>query len=86
MSKPVISVYTTTVCPYCVAAKRLFSSLSLPFEEINLDDKPELRAKLSAENNGWRTVPMIFIRDKFMGGFDDVNALHQAGKLLPLVK
>ena len=29
------------------------------------------------ENNGWRTVPMIFIDDKFIGGFDDTNKLQR---------
>lgn len=79
-----ITIYTTSFCPYCTAAKNLFKSLSLPFEEINLDGKDELRAKISLENNGYRTVPMIFIKGKFVGGFDDVNRLHKNGELLTL--
>jgi glutaredoxin 3 len=40
---------------------------------------------LSEANGGWRTVPMIFIGDKFMGGFMDVKAVHDRGELLPLI-
>lgn len=83
-----VVIYTTSVCPYCQAAKNLFNSLGTNFEEINLDNQPDLRAKLSQENNGWRTVPMIFIDKKFIGGFDDANKLHKEGvlkKMLGLV-
>ncbi|MEY4629904.1 MAG: hypothetical protein RIQ81_24 [Pseudomonadota bacterium] len=79
-SKP-IKVYVTTYCPYCVSAKNLLKTLGLSFAEINLDEDPELRMRLSRENNGWRTVPMIFIGDYFVGGFTDLKALHDSGKL-----
>jgi glutaredoxin 3 len=81
-----VLVYSTTNCPYCVSAKNLFQSLQVPFDEIDLTLKPELRMQLSEENNGWRTVPMIFIGGKFCGGFSDVAALHKRGELLPLIQ
>ncbi|MCA2960225.1 MAG: glutaredoxin [Silvanigrellales bacterium] len=81
-----VTIYTTRICPYCTSAKNLFKSLGVPFEEIGLDANPELRARLSSENGGWRTVPMIFAGEKFLGGFDDVNTLHRQGKLMPLVR
>jgi glutaredoxin 3 len=80
-----VKIYTTTVCPYCNAAKNLFKSIKVEYEEINLDDEPDLRAKLSMENNGWRTVPMIFIGEKFIGGFDDTNKIYKDGTLLKLL-
>lgn len=80
-----VKIYTTTVCPYCNAAKNLFKSLNVEYQEINLDNDPDLRVKLSMENNGWRTVPMIFIDGKFIGGFDDTNKLHKEGSLLKLL-
>jgi glutaredoxin 3 len=77
-----IKVYTTRICGYCQAAKRLLDQLGLPFEEIGLDDKPELRQKISEENGHYRTVPMIFIDGQFIGGFTDLQALHKQGKLV----
>jgi glutaredoxin 3 len=76
-----IRVYTTTYCPYCVSAKKLLDGLGLSYTETNLDNDPELRSRLSRENNGWRTVPMIFIGEQFIGGFTDLKSLHDAGKL-----
>lgn len=77
-----VKLYTTQVCPFCVQAKRLLTQLKLPYEEISLDEQPELRHKLSEENNGYRTVPMIFVDGKFVGGYTDLLALHKAGKLI----
>ena len=80
-----VKIYTSNICPYCTAAKDLFKRLNVAYEEIKLDGQDDLRMKLSKENNGWRTVPMIYINGKFMGGFDDVTKLHSAGKLTPLL-
>ena len=77
-----IRVYTTVVCPYCIQAKRLLTSAGLDFEEISVEDNPDLRAKLSADNGGYRTVPMIFIGDEFIGGFSELATLHRQGQLL----
>lgn len=84
MSKVVI--YTTNDCPFCVNAKNLFKKLDIPFEEISLENNHELRQQLSRENRGWRTVPMIFINEKFVGGFDDVNKLNTSGELKKLLE
>lgn len=76
-----IKVYTTEFCGFCHQAKNLLQSLKLPFEEIKLDDKPELRRQLSNENQGYRTVPMIFIDGTFIGGYTELTKIHKAGKL-----
>ncbi len=81
-----VKIYTTSVCPYCNAAKALFQKLQVDYEEISFDNNQSLREKLSSENKGWRTVPMIFIHDTFVGGFDDANALYKTGKLKELLK
>lgn len=76
-----VRMYSTNFCPFCVQAKRLLDSLSIKFEELKLDNDHELRMKLSKENGGWRTVPMIFIGDEFVGGFQELAALHSKGEL-----
>ena len=76
-----IRVYTTNVCPYCTSAKRLLKQAGYTYEEINLEENPDLRMKLARENGGWRTVPMIFIGKDFIGGFDDLKKLFDSGHL-----
>jgi glutaredoxin 3 len=81
-----VTIYTSSTCPLCWAAKQLLSSIKTPFKEVLLDQDPELRMRLSEENDGWRTVPMIFIGEKFIGGFSELNMLHQKGELAALLQ
>lgn len=80
-----VTIYTSSTCPLCWAAKQLLSSIEASYNEIPLDQDPELRMRLSEENDGWRTVPMIFIGEKFIGGFSELNMLHQKGELTALL-
>ena len=76
-----ITLYTTPVCGYCQAAKRLLQQRGLTYKEVDLARDPELRMKLSQENNGYRTVPMIFIGPEFIGGYTELAALDRDGQL-----
>lgn len=83
MTVPVI-VYSTAVCPYCVRAERLLESKGVTVQKIRVDLDPEERIKMM-ERTGRRTVPQIYVGDTHVGGFDDLYALDQAGKLAPLL-
>ncbi len=76
-----VEIYTTPICGFCNAAKRLLASKNVEFTEYNVMLKPALRAEMTQRANGGRTVPQIFIGDEHVGGCDDLFALEQAGKL-----
>jgi glutaredoxin 3 len=78
-----VTIYSSTACPFCHAAKRLMDSLGVAYDEVVLDAEPELRKRLSDNHQGYRTVPMIFAGSEFLGGFQEVMALHGRGELLP---
>ena len=83
---PRISMYSTAVCPYCVAAERLLNSKGVrEIEKIRVDLQPAQRAEM-IERTGRRTVPQIFIDDRHVGGFDDLAALDAAGELALLLR
>ena len=75
-----IKLYTTISCPFCVEAKNLLTSKNLEFTEIDLTSDLELRLEVSTKHN-WRTVPIVIIDDKLIGGFDDLNKLNLDGGL-----
>jgi glutaredoxin 3 len=75
-----VEIYTTTTCPFCVAAKTLLKSKGVSFEEIDVTD-PALREKMITRASGRRTVPQIFINDQGIGGADDLMKLNKEGKL-----
>ena len=77
-------VYTMTICPYCVAAKKLLWKKGVDFEEINLDQQPERWAECE-ERSGRLTVPQIFFGDRHIGGCDDLRALDREGELDKLI-
>lgn len=79
-----ITVYSTNYCPFCTSAKRLLTSLRLPFEEVDLTGKDEARKALVART-GLMTVPQIFIGTASIGGFTDLDALQKSGRLQPLL-
>lgn len=80
-----VKMYTKIPCPYCVNAKRLLTEKNIDFEEIDLTSNPDELDRLRNET-GWRTVPMIFIGDKLVGGYTDLRALDEQGQLDSLVK
>lgn len=73
-------MYTTTYCPYCVAAKRLLERKQVPFDEVDVTGDDLLRSWL-VETTGRRTVPQIFIDGKSIGGYDELASLEAAGEL-----
>ena len=81
---PAVRIFTKRWCFFCHAATRLFDDLGVAFEEIPVDHDPELRWRIATEAGNWPTVPMIFVGDRFIGGYTDAAALHRRGKLLPL--
>ncbi|MBJ7310074.1 glutaredoxin 3 [Rugamonas sp. CCM 8940] len=81
-----VTLYSTAVCPYCVRAERLLEAKGVTaIEKIRVDLDPEQRV-LMMQKTGRRTVPQIYIGDTHVGGFDDLYALDQAGRLEPLLK
>lgn len=76
-----VELYTSPTCGYCHAAKRLLTSKGVNFSEVDVVAAPERRAEMIERANGRRTVPQIFIGETHVGGFDDLAALEQAGKL-----
>lgn len=82
---PRISMYCTAWCPYCIAAERLLNTKGVvEMEKIRVDLEPARRAEMM-QRSGRRTVPQIYIDDFHVGGFDDLSALDQAGKLGPML-
>lgn len=80
-----VVIYSKTFCPYCDRAKALFKSKGVSYEEIMVDDKPEVYAKLKADT-GLMTVPQIFINDKLVGGYTDLSNLDKKGELDELLE
>jgi len=80
-----IVLYTTSTCPYCVNAKKIFTQKKLQYTEIAIDTDIAKRDEMM-ELTGRRTVPQIVINGKPIGGFDDLSALNASGQLDALLE
>ncbi len=78
---PDVTIYTTSSCPYCHAAKALLREKHVAFQEIDVSHDPNERKRMTERAGGRRTVPQIFIGPTHVGGCDDLHALDDAGKL-----
>jgi len=79
-SDPRVRLYTTPWCPYCVNAKRLLERDGVAYVDHDVSARPELRREI-AQQTRWRTVPMIFVDDTFIGGYTELAAFRARGGL-----
>jgi glutaredoxin-related protein len=67
-----LTVYSKNNCPFCVQAKRLLESKSVPYQEINIENDPSARQMLL--DKGLRSVPQIFKEQELIpGGFQGLS-------------
>ncbi len=80
-----VDIYTITYCPYCSAAKRLLEHYGFDYNEINIERSGMTREELQNITGG-RTVPQIVINGKFVGGYENLYALHSNNSLRKLLE
>jgi glutaredoxin 3 len=79
-NKAKVVMYSKDPCPFCVNAKNFLKARDIPFQEIDLTGKQDEIDRIKAQT-GWRTVPIILINGKLVGGFTDLKALEDKGEL-----
>jgi glutaredoxin 3 len=75
-----VTVYTTEPCSFCARVKGLLKSRGVQYAEINLSRDPEGRVEL-AQKTGMMTFPQVIIDDELVGGFIEVQAAAESGRL-----
>jgi glutaredoxin 3 len=75
-----ITVYTTEPCSFCARVKGLLKARGLEFAEINLSKDPEGRVEL-AQRTGMMSFPQVVIDGTLIGGFTEVQAAAESGRL-----
>ena len=80
---PLVELYTTANCAFCVAAKMLLKQKGLDYTEIRVDADMAKREEMLKRAHR-RTVPQIFIDGQHIGGYDELVAATRSGKLAQL--
>jgi glutaredoxin 3 len=79
-SRSRVRLYTTPWCAHCFFARELLRRRGIAFDEIDLGADEEARARLVAET-GRRTVPLVFIDGRCVGGRRELASLDRSGEL-----
>ena len=80
-----IKIYSTSWCPSCVMAKKLFDEKNIKYQEINIEEIDMSRQELK-QLTGGSTVPQIVINGNSIGGFDNLINLNTNGQLDELIE
>lgn len=75
-----VIIYAKDSCIYCIRAKELLDSRQIFYEVVDLTNNKDLHLKL-VEKTGQHTVPYVFINDKFIGGYQNLQEFNMQGKL-----
>ena len=67
-------VWSNVGCTYCEQAKKLLESKGITYEERNLAEGWSVQ-QLHEVVPGARTVPQIFLDDKYVGGYTQLVEL-----------
>jgi glutaredoxin 3 len=78
---PKITIYTTRMCSYCLAAKQLLKGKGVDYEEFDVSRDPQRRQEMMQKAMGRTSVPQIWIDDTHVGGFDELYDLERRAKL-----
>lgn len=76
-----VEIYTSPLCGFCHAAKRLLSQKGIEFSEVDVWANPDRKPEMVKRANGGSTVPQIFVGDVHLGGCDDLYDLERKGDL-----
>ncbi len=72
-------IYCSDSCFFCQKAYQLLKKKGIPFKKHYVRTQVDWNEVKEKTNR--TTVPQIFINDFYIGGFDDLSAAEQSGKL-----
>lgn len=88
VAKASVVLFSKTDCPYCAELKELFGKLQVTYTEIEvstLENSGDVVAALERAT-GQSTAPNLFVGGKHVGGNEEAQNLHEAGKLVGMMK
>jgi glutaredoxin 3 len=81
MSTSRVVVYSTRHCGFCRRAEDLLRREGVAFAVIDVTHDRHARATLIERTNGRRSVPVIFVDDQPIGGYQELAGMVATGEL-----
>jgi len=72
-------------CGFSSAVSKILDNLQLQYVTVDVLDNQEIREAVK-QYTDWPTIPQLYIKGEFVGGFDIVKEMHQSGELRNLLQ
>jgi glutaredoxin 3 len=76
-----VKVFGTATCGWCRRAEALLERRHIVFEKIDVTGDPDAREALVEASGGRRTVPVIFVDGRVVGGYEELVRFLDGGGL-----
>jgi glutaredoxin 3 len=70
---PNVVIYTIPGCLGCRMVISMFEDRGIPYKEIDVAGNRSVYMAMVSKTGGKRTVPQVFINDKYIGGYSDIS-------------
>jgi glutaredoxin 3 len=77
---PNVTVYSTEPCSFCRRVKGLLEARGVEFSEVNLAKDPAGRVEL-ARQTGMMSFPQVLVDERLVGGYAEIQAAADDGRL-----
>ena len=81
-----VTIYSGDPCPFCAAAKALLKTKDVEIEEFDIWKDATKAKEMLQRTNGARSIPQIFVGDRYIGGNDQLQAANKNGELDKILK
>ena len=73
------------MCGFSAGVVQLLSQLDVKFQSYNVLDDQDIREGIKTYSN-WPTIPQLYVKGEFIGGFDIVREMAESGELQTMLK
>ena len=72
-------------CGFSSAVSKMLGDLKLQYETVDVLENHEIREAIK-QYTDWPTIPQLYIKGEFIGGFDIVKSMYTSGDLQTLLQ
>jgi monothiol glutaredoxin len=73
------------MCGFSARTVAALDAVGKEFAAVDILPDPRIRQELSALSN-WPTIPQLYVKGEFIGGFDIVREMAESGELQTLLE
>ena len=73
------------MCGFSAGAVQVLSHLGVKFQSYNVLEDSDLREGIKSFSS-WPTIPQLYVKGEFVGGFDIMKEMYEAGEMQEMMK